>query len=152
MNILRVNFNIGYVSQMSDLPILSSSLNLRNLFAIHPLLSYVSGDQLFRINALPQVTSLIGIASNLKAESNSSGLDRLAGSRFSSRLCLRHGVALSNSLTAVPARPTDGRGGRRWFGWVSRSRMNPLHVQLQFLWLAKLLPAESAERPRAPRV
>ena len=59
MDILRVNFNIGYVSQMSDLPILSSSLNLRNLFAIHPLLSYASGDQLSRINALPQVTSLV---------------------------------------------------------------------------------------------
>ena len=62
MDILRVNFNIGYVSQMSDLPILIGSLNLRNLFAIHPLLSYASGDRLSRINALPQKTSQLWTA------------------------------------------------------------------------------------------
>ena len=59
MDILRVNFNIGYVSQMSDLPILSSSLYLRNLIAIQPLLSNARGDQLSRIYAPRLVSSLV---------------------------------------------------------------------------------------------
>ena len=58
MDILRVNFNIGYVSRMSDLAILSSSLYLRNLIAILPLLSNASGNQLSHINDPLQVASL----------------------------------------------------------------------------------------------
>ena len=61
MDILRVNFNIGYVSQMSDLPILSSCLYLRNLIAIQLLLSNVRGDQLSHIYAPRLVSSLVAI-------------------------------------------------------------------------------------------